>query len=90
MTVAVSKPAPFTAQGAPLLSARKKLDVITAYREVGTYRGAAEICGVTHKTVKRIIEKDQAAAEQLARDKNYDSVRPLVAQAMRDTNGKIS
>lgn len=90
MTVAVSKPAPFTAQGAPLLSARKQLDVITAYREVGTYRGAAEICGVTHKTVKRIVEKDRAAAEQLARDRNYDSVRPLVAQAMRDTNGKIS
>jgi hypothetical protein len=90
VTVAVSKPAPFTAQGAPLLSARKQLDVITAYREVGTYRGAAEICGVTHKTVKRIVEKEQAAAERLARDRNYDSVRPLVAQAMRDTNGKIS
>jgi hypothetical protein len=27
------------------------LDVITAYRKVGTYRGAAEMCGVTHKTV---------------------------------------
>ena len=29
-----------------MLSARKQLDVITAYRQVGTYRGAAEICGV--------------------------------------------
>jgi len=73
-----------------LLSARKQLDVITAYRGVGTYRGAAEICGVTHKTVKRIVEKDQAAAERLARKKNYESVRPVVAQAMLDTKGKIS
>ena len=26
-----------TAQGAPLLSLRKQLDMVTAYREVGTY-----------------------------------------------------
>lgn len=47
-----------------MLSARKQLDVITAYRQVGTYRGAAEMCGVTHKTVKRITEKDEAAFER--------------------------
>jgi len=45
VTVAVSSQSPITAQGTPLLSARKKLDVITAYREVGTYRGAAQMCG---------------------------------------------
>jgi len=48
-----------------LLSARKELDVITAYREVGTYRGAAEMCGLTHKTVKRVIERDVAAARRV-------------------------
>ncbi len=42
-----------------MLSARK-LNVITAYREVGTYRGAAVMCGVTHKTVRRILEADRA------------------------------
>ena len=26
--------------------------IIAAYQEVGTYRGAADICGTTHKTVK--------------------------------------
>ena len=41
MTVAVSKPAPITAQETHMLSARKKSDVIIAYREVGTYLGAA-------------------------------------------------
>jgi hypothetical protein len=25
------------------------MDVISAYREVGTYRGAADVCGTTHK-----------------------------------------
>ena len=33
------------------------MDIIAAYQQVGTYRGAAEICGTTHKTVKRVIER---------------------------------
>ena len=67
------------------------MDVITAYRQVGTYRGAAEMCGVTHKTVKRIIEQGQAAAEQrVARRRNYESVRTLVAHEIDETKGKIS
>ncbi len=73
-----------------MLSARKKLDVITAYREVGTYRGTAEMCGVTHKTVKRIIEADQAAAERVARRRNYESVRTLVTAKVELTKGKLS
>lgn len=31
-------------------NAKERMDVIAAYRDVGTYRGAAEICGTTHKT----------------------------------------
>ncbi len=73
-----------------MLSARKKLDVITAYREVGTYRDAAEMCGVTHKTVKRIIEADQAATERVERRRNYESVRALVVAKVEGTRGKIS
>ncbi len=38
-------------------TAREELDIITAYREVGSYRGAAAICGRTHKMVKRIVER---------------------------------
>lgn len=93
MTVAVSSQSPITAQGAPLLSARKKLDIVIAYRQVGTYRGAAEMCGVAHKTVKRAVERAEAgsaAAERLARRRNYESVRALVAKEIDDTNGKIS
>ena len=33
------------------------MDIISAYREVGTYRGAAEICDTTHKTVRRTVER---------------------------------
>ena len=90
MTVSVSKRSPITAQGTSLLSARKQLDIVTAYREVGTYRGAAEMCGVTHKTVKRVIDRAQAAEQRTARRRNYESVRPLVAEKISDTKGKIS
>ncbi len=71
-----------------MLSARKQLDVISAYRKVGTYRGAAEMCGVTHKTVKRIIDKNEAAVERVERRRNYESVRALVAREIEDTKGK--
>ncbi len=90
MTVAVSKPCTEHRPGPSLLSARKQLDVITAYRQVGTYRGAAEMCGVTHKTVKRIVERSEAAAERVERRRNYESVRALVAREIDETTGKIS
>lgn len=73
-----------------MLSARKQLDVITAYRQVGTYRGAAEMCGVDPKTVKKIVERGAAAEQRVARRKNYESVRALVAKEIEDTKGKIS
>jgi len=73
-----------------LLSARKQLDIVTVYREVGTYRGAAGICGVTHKTVSRVVNRTEAAEQRIARRRNYESVRALVATKMKDTKGKIS
>jgi hypothetical protein len=36
------------------------MDIIAAYREAGTYRGAAEIAGTTHKTVRRVIARHEA------------------------------
>ena len=43
-------------------SARERMDMHAAYREVGTYRAAAEICGTTPKTVKRAVLAARAAA----------------------------
>lgn len=34
---------------------RDEMDIIAAHQLVGTYRGAADICGTTHKTVKRVV-----------------------------------
>src|SRR3954471_10124813 len=69
------------------------MDVIAAYRDVGSYRGAAAICGTTHKTVKRIIEVHEAGGvrvEKAPRPRNYDEVAELVAKRVKDTSGRIS
>jgi Homeodomain-like domain len=76
-----------------LKNARERMDVLAAYREVGSYRGAAEVCGTTHKTVKRIVERHNsggAAPERKDRGPNYDEVGALVAERVGRSNGKIS
>jgi hypothetical protein len=35
------------------------MDIIAAYREAGTFHGAAEIAGTTHKTVRRVIARHE-------------------------------
>ena len=68
------------------------MDIIAAYREAGTYRGAAEIAGTTHKTVKRVIARQEAgvAPERVPRGHNYDGVAALVAERVKKTLGRIS
>ena len=68
VTVAVPTSTPITTQGTPLKNARERMDVIAAYRDVGSYRGAAAICGTTHKTVRRVIEARAAARRWMRRD----------------------
>jgi hypothetical protein len=82
-----------------LKNAKERMDVIAAYRDVGTYRGAAAICGTTHKTVRRIIEAREAASNASAggalparapRARNYDELGELVVEKVAKTFGKIS
>jgi hypothetical protein len=66
--------------------------VIAAYQQVDSYRGAAEICGTTHKTVKRIVTA-ALSGEQPARrprDRNYDNVAELVRDSVAKSHGLIS
>jgi hypothetical protein len=44
---------PVATQELPLKTARDRMDIISAYREVGTFRGAAAISGTTPKTGSR-------------------------------------
>ena len=69
------------------------MDIIAAYREVGTFRGAAEITGTTHKTVRRVIARHDsggAAPVRAPRGHNYDGVAELVAARVKATAGRIS
>jgi transposase len=69
------------------------MDIISAYREVGTYRGAAAISGTTAKTVKRVIaryEAGGAAPARRPRGCNYDGVVELVAKRVEKTKGRIT
>ena len=63
-----------------------------AYREVGTYRAAAEICGTTPKTVKRAVLAAAARArgENPVVEHNYDAVRDVVFERVIRTKGKMS
>ena len=83
-------------RGVPLKSAKDRMDIISAYRQLGSYRAAAEQCGTTHKTVRRVVTKfeaDQAgiaAPPRAERGHNYDAVTDLVAERVEKSKGRIS
>jgi transposase len=68
------------------------MDMYAAYREVGSYRAAADICGTTPKTIKRSVNAVRAAQGgspgQVAH--NYDGVAELVAASVERTKGRIT
>jgi transposase len=69
------------------------MNIMSTYREVGTYRGAAELCGTTHKTVKRVVERAESGGElpqRAPRPRNFDQVRELVAERVAKSGGRIS
>src|SRR5260221_1336366 len=68
------------------------MDIIAAYREVGSYRSAAAISGTTPKTVKRVIAGHEGggAPQRAPRAHNYDDVAGLVAGKVKSTQGRIS
>ena len=72
------------------------MDIISAYREVGSYRGAAAICETTPKTVRRVIERHEAGGlspERRPRERNYDVVTQVVIAKIAkiaETKGRMS
>jgi transposase len=72
------------------------MDVVAAYRDVGTFMGAAVMCGVDPKTVKRKVlahEAGELEDDEVRRapvPKNTDGVRALVAERVVATRARIS
>jgi len=79
-----------------LLTARKNMDCIAAFESVGTYRGAAVLCGVDPKTVRRKVAAhrqgvlDEQRARRAPVAKNTDIVRVVVTDKIAETKGRIS
>lgn len=68
------------------------MDIVSAYQQAGTYRGAVELCGTTHKTVKRVIERAGAGGTTPVckeREHNYASVEDLVTARVVTLKGRM-
>ena len=69
------------------------MDIISAYQQVGSYRAAADLCGTTPKTVKRVVERfesGEGASPRAERAHNYDAVAELVAERVKKSEGRMS
>ena len=67
------------------------MEIVNAYELVGSYRGAAELCGTTHKTVKRVIERREVGqSERHVVAGNTAGVQALIAERVRVSDGRIS
>lgn len=73
-------------------SARDEMDIMDAYRSVGTYRGAAVLCGTTPKTVKRVVERQAQGQEgrRAAHAPKTAVVADLITERLQQTDGRIS
>jgi transposase len=76
-----------------LKSAKDRMDIISAYQQVGSYRAAADLCGTTPKTVKRVVERfesGEGASPRAEWGHNYDAVAELVAERVKKSEGRMS
>jgi transposase len=73
-------------------SPRERLDILAAFRDLGTFRAAAALCGTTDKTVKRIILRQQQGPPQPRppRRRNTAVARDVVREKVASTDGRIS
>lgn len=83
-------------RGVPLKSAKDRMDIISAYQQLGSYRAAAEHCGTTHRTVKKVVDRFEAGQAgvppppRAERAHNYDTVADLVAERVEKSHARIS
>ena len=72
-------------------TAREQLDILTTYTELGSYRATADLCGTTHKTVRRVVERrSRPMSERSPRPKATDPYLGLIAKRIEATRGRIS
>jgi transposase len=70
------------------------LDIINAYEETGSLRAAAALCGTTHKTVKRVLER-RVAGQRPGRRREprlglAEEFTDLIFGKVKATDGRIT
>jgi len=73
-------------------SPRERLDIIAAYRDLGSFRAAAALCGTTDKTVKHVVLRQQQGPPppRAQRRHNTAAVVDVVREKVAATDGRIS
>lgn len=69
------------------------MDIVNAYEQTGSYRAVAKLCGTTHKTVRRLIERREAGETVMhyhPRPKATDPYLSLIEDKVKATKGRIS
>src|SRR5919202_1184139 len=74
-------------------SVRDQMEIVNAYALLGSYRGAAALCGTTHKTGKRVSQsREQGQVGRRPRPApiaNTAVVARLIDERVRQTDGRI-
>lgn len=75
-------------------TARQELDIINAYEETGSLRAAAALCGTTHKTVKRVLDRraaGQRPGRRVAAGPGLaEPYADLIFEKVKGTDGRIT
>src|SRR5207302_3262232 len=78
-------------RGRSVKSPREHMEIVNAYALVGSYRGAAALCGTTHKTVKRVVtRRDVAQRQPREMVRNTAVVDALIVDRVRASDGRIT
>jgi len=89
--VSLSKHTTTGPEDAVMKSPRDRMDILAAYRDLGSYRAAADLCGTTHKTVRRVIERQQQGPPPRAQRRHNTTVAvDVVREKIAATDGRIS
>lgn len=68
------------------------MDIVAAFRDLGSYRAAADLCGTTHKTVRRVLERQQQGPPPPGRARRHNTAVAVdvVREKLAGTDGRIS